>query len=246
LIRGLAEFGIVGAFTSVPVSHDELDAITSALVGVFFWAGRFEGLGNAEEDYLIIPEIASGDSRWKGISAIGLSGPMCSGKTTAGAFLKERGYHYGRYSQVIENIARRRGLTPSRAVLQQIGIEVNQQFQGQRWLGRQLLSLMPTSVNLVIDGLRHPADHAFLIETLGPDFMHLNIVADRNIRMLRYLRDGHTEDEFERASTHLAEAGVPGLAELAHATVTNNSDSIDSFAQSVFAMLKPTPTERKG
>jgi len=36
LEAGLAEFGVVGDFLKDPVSHDELDAITSAIVGIFF------------------------------------------------------------------------------------------------------------------------------------------------------------------------------------------------------------------
>ena len=54
---GLSDFGLVGEFQSSNVSHDELDAITSALVGIFFWSGRFEALGNDDEGYLIIPDL---------------------------------------------------------------------------------------------------------------------------------------------------------------------------------------------
>jgi len=41
------------------ISHDEIDALTSALVGYFYLAGEYEGLGNEEEGYLIIPKIVS-------------------------------------------------------------------------------------------------------------------------------------------------------------------------------------------
>ena len=36
------------------VSHDELDAITSALVGLFYLAGHYEALGDEDCD-LIVP-----------------------------------------------------------------------------------------------------------------------------------------------------------------------------------------------
>lgn len=55
LKRGLRDFGLRGNFLSGKVSHDELDAITSALVGYFYLAGLYERLGNEEEGYLIIP-----------------------------------------------------------------------------------------------------------------------------------------------------------------------------------------------
>lgn len=39
------------------ISHDELDAFTSALVGYFYLADFYEALGNSEEEHLIIPEL---------------------------------------------------------------------------------------------------------------------------------------------------------------------------------------------
>ena len=57
LARGLEAFGIKGSFLSEQVSHDELDAITSAAVGYFYLTGDYEALGNKPEDYLIIPKL---------------------------------------------------------------------------------------------------------------------------------------------------------------------------------------------
>lgn len=57
LAGGLASFGVKGVFLSGQPSHDELDAITSALVGYFYLTGDYEGLGNEREDYLIIPQL---------------------------------------------------------------------------------------------------------------------------------------------------------------------------------------------
>lgn len=39
------------------ISHDELDAFTSALVGYFYLADEYEALGNKEEEHLIIPRL---------------------------------------------------------------------------------------------------------------------------------------------------------------------------------------------
>jgi predicted nuclease with RNAse H fold len=52
---GLSRAGIEGDFLHGKVSHDEVDAITSALVGVFYLADDYIALGNAAEDYLIVP-----------------------------------------------------------------------------------------------------------------------------------------------------------------------------------------------
>ncbi|MCG3112049.1 MAG: DUF429 domain-containing protein [Candidatus Manganitrophus sp. SB1] len=54
---GLSAFGIEGDFLSKEASHDELDAITSAVVGYFYLSGDYEALGNDSEEYLIIPKL---------------------------------------------------------------------------------------------------------------------------------------------------------------------------------------------
>jgi len=38
------------------ITHDEIDALTSALVGYFYLAGMYEAIGDSEEGYLIIPD----------------------------------------------------------------------------------------------------------------------------------------------------------------------------------------------
>jgi predicted nuclease with RNAse H fold/uncharacterized protein YprB with RNaseH-like and TPR domain len=58
LKKGLIRFGIEGDFVErAKVTHDELDAITSALVAGFFWSGAFEALGTEEEGFLIVPDL---------------------------------------------------------------------------------------------------------------------------------------------------------------------------------------------
>jgi predicted nuclease with RNAse H fold len=57
LIGGLQAFGIRGQVNKPDVTHDEIDAVTSAVVGYFYLVGHYEALGNEVEDYLIIPSI---------------------------------------------------------------------------------------------------------------------------------------------------------------------------------------------
>lgn len=52
----LVDFGLEGDFANEKSTHDELDAITSALVGYFYSTEDYEALGNEEEDYLIVPK----------------------------------------------------------------------------------------------------------------------------------------------------------------------------------------------
>ncbi len=60
LKQGLRSVGLEGEFVNSRNSHDELDAITSALVGYFYLADEYEALGNEDEGFLIIPAINSG------------------------------------------------------------------------------------------------------------------------------------------------------------------------------------------
>ena len=52
---GLVRAGISGEYATTKVTHDEVDAVTSALVGLFYLADDFIALGTPSEDYLIVP-----------------------------------------------------------------------------------------------------------------------------------------------------------------------------------------------
>jgi uncharacterized protein YprB with RNaseH-like and TPR domain/predicted nuclease with RNAse H fold/dephospho-CoA kinase len=231
LANGLAKFGVKGDFIKNSVKHDELDAITSAIVGFFFWSGKFEALGNNDEEYLIIPDIKNAQISWKERKVIGLSGPIAAGKTTAGIFLKSKVFHCGRFSLVIESLLQEHGIQPNRQSLQRKGEEVNKK-EGQRWLCKKLLRMLPIEGNLVIDGLRFPEDHAFLVETFGPAFLHIHIDAPEATRLERYIIDGRTKEEFVEANSHQVESNVPKLASLAH-IVLDNSRDMNSFKNKI-------------
>ena len=227
LAKGLERFGVEGDFIKNQISHDELDAITSAIVGLFFWSGKFEALGNIEEEYLIIPALKTDPTTWKERRVIGLSGPINAGKTTAGNFLKTEGFHYGRFSLVLESILRDRGIQPTRENLQQIGEEVHRD-PGQRWLCHRLIQRLPDQGDIVIDGLRYQEDHSYLVETFGPAFLHIYIDSPQDILLERYINNGHSKDDFPMAISHPVEKKVDRLYSLAH-NVINNSSSINVF-----------------
>jgi uncharacterized protein YprB with RNaseH-like and TPR domain/predicted nuclease with RNAse H fold len=56
LREGLLSLGLQGEFRHSLVSHDELDAITSALVGYFYLSGDYEAVGTEQEGVIIIPK----------------------------------------------------------------------------------------------------------------------------------------------------------------------------------------------
>lgn len=230
LKKGLETFGITGEFATTNLSHDELDAITSAIVGLYFWSGQFEAIGDEEEEYLIIPDLKIDPRPWRQRRVIGLSGAIAAGKTAAARFIESKGYCYGRYSQVLEAILREEGKEPSRAELQRLGEEVNQ-TKGQRWLGRRLLDRVAPATSLVIDGLRFPEDHAFLKEVFGPAFVHVYLAASSDLRAERYCHGKGNKREFGNADEHTVEGEVEKLRHLADIVIDNTGEKSDLEAQ---------------
>jgi len=55
----LTNLGIVPVTNRNVISHHEIDALTSALVGYFYMIGEYEDLGNQDEGYLVIPNLAN-------------------------------------------------------------------------------------------------------------------------------------------------------------------------------------------
>jgi uncharacterized protein YprB with RNaseH-like and TPR domain/predicted nuclease with RNAse H fold len=53
----LKDMGIKVTSERETITHDELDALTSALVGYFYLAGNYEAIGNIDEEYLIVPSF---------------------------------------------------------------------------------------------------------------------------------------------------------------------------------------------
>ena len=56
LIQGLKAIGIgIGNLDQARISHDEIDAVTCALAGLYYLKGRFERVGNDDEGSIVIP-----------------------------------------------------------------------------------------------------------------------------------------------------------------------------------------------
>lgn len=238
LEKGLAEFGVAGNYLIEPVTHDELDAITSAIVGVFFWSGRFERLG--EEPYsdeaLIIPDLNTNPVQWQNRFVVGISGAVAAGKTTAAKFLANLGFCYGRYSQVVERVAAERHKPVTREILQQVGQKIHKK-NGQRWLGKTLLQQLPANGNLVIDGIRFPEDHAMLVEAFGPAFFHIHIGASYQVRRHRYMSRENVAANFEAADLHPVEKHADNLSGLAN-LVLENEDTLECLKLRMEQLVK--------
>lgn len=218
---GLKNFGIRGKYTTSKVTHDELDAITSALVGTFHLAELSEELGTANEPPLIIPRLEVSSAPL----VIGVSGPIAAGKTTLAAILQAEGFANTRFSLVIDDILKERSLPLDRQHRQLIGIEINREGR-QRELAERTISRVMGASTIVVDGLRFPDDHAFLKEKFGFKFRHIHVSAPDDIRRKRYterleLPPLNADKLFDEANASEVEQMVPTLERLADETLFN-------------------------
>ena len=221
LKRGLREFGIVGDYVTKKVTHDELDAITSALVGTFHLAGMSEALGTEKEAPLIIPSLECSAAPF----VVGVSGPIAAGKTTLARALEGIGFAYTRYSLVLDDLLSAEKQSLTRGARQRLGGQINASGH-QRWLCEKTIARVGTAEKIVVDGLRFPDDNAFLTERFGMRFLHVYIDADKETRRQRH--GGLAEDVgFDEALNAAVECRVSELSGLAHETFVNEGSRLD-------------------
>ena len=231
LKMGLREFGIVGDYEMQKVTHDELDAITSALVGTFHLAGMSEALGTDKEAPLIIPRLERGMTPF----VVGISGPIAAGKTTLACALEGMGFAYTRFSLVIDDLLSAQNEALTRAARQRLGSEINASGR-QRWLSEMTIARVGPAKNIVVDGLRFPDDSAFFTERFGMRFLHIYVDADKRTRRRRYslLAEGVGFDEAEDATV---ERRVAELFGLAHDIFVNRGSrkDVERYAEGILA-----------
>ena len=221
LKQGLASFGIIGdLIDNSDISHDEVDAITSALVGYFYLNEQYVGLGNEEEDYLIVPRIQEELLNKRLI--IGLSGETGAGKTTVAMYLQFKyGMKYFRYSKVIEQMYH----VTDKEELQKIGAKIANNKEDQRELTRYMIKNMESKVSYVIDGLRHFEDYEELQKYFGNDFVFIYLECRYKNRYKRYnkLHVNHiSPEQFERINNHKSERDIALLQFKSDYRIDNN------------------------
>lgn len=230
LALGLQEFGIYGDFCIHDVSHDELDAITSAIVGYFFWAGKFEALGTEEEAPLIIPDITANNEAWLRRRVIGISGLIGSGKTTAAQYFASRGYTKARFSDILRQQLLYQNIEPTRSTLQRLGLEVYSSDGGQRTLSSKVAKLVEHADSAVVDGLRFPEDRATFIEFFGPAFLHIHLNCNQAV-LIKHQLELHEDISPAEALRHDVERGIPLLGRLADIHIPNDGTKAELFAK---------------
>lgn len=177
LVLGLKEFGLDGNFIVTKVSHDELDAITSAVVGLFFWTGMFEALGNPLEEYLIIPDLNGDSNAWLDRNVIGISETIELSPETM-TQLRELNFEVLNFQKIKVLTKKRQDLRERAASLaKEIGIPIDLQ---RKWLGKELVSRYKANKRLLLLGVANAGDRSMVTEIFGPvfKFYHVDSVSD--------------------------------------------------------------------
>ena len=230
LKQGLASFGIEGdLIDKEDISHDEVDAITSALVGYFYLNNQYIGLGNDAEDYLIVPRIQ--DELLHKRVVIGLCGETSAGKTTVAEYLRFKyGLKYFRYSQVIED----KYDVHDKQELQSVGVRISQNEEEQRELTKYMVRKMDETSSYVIDGLRHVLDYQELKNSFKQEFIFIYIDCKYGVRCKRYKKmfDNEISDEkFREINNHKSEQEIAFVQMKADYLVDNNKGYKDLWEQ---------------
>jgi len=238
LCESLKRFGI--DIKDANISHDELDAITSALVGYFYLSGQYLGLGDERENDLIIPSIPAFDVKSGRSKVIALAGETGSGKSTAALYLTLKyGLKYIRYSQVIAKLANFKGKYDKNA-LQKAGLQLHNEL-GQRKITLKLIDSLPENTHVVIDGVRWVEDLQTLQEHFGNRLKVLMIECPDKIISRRLLKSpffmGKTEEDIKDILTHGVESEIITLG-FHIPEIVSNKGSFKGFYEKLDTLVR--------
>lgn len=234
-------FGLIGDYLSnIKISHDELDAVSSALVGLFYINNQFVPLGNKNEGYLIVPNVSTVPIH---PIVIGLTGEIATGKTTLSEYLRfKHGFKSLRYSQIIQRLYQ---CDDSRTTLQRIGYEISQDDKQQKRLSLEIIKEIEAhpNTNYVIDGLRHQIDLETLSEHFGDRFSLLYIEATFNNMFRRYNKRNVTQiskEEFRAILENNAEKDIISFVMYCYTrnNIITNNDTFKRYFETVELKLK--------
>jgi len=233
-------FGIVGDyFLSDMVKHDELDAIASALVGLFYLNGQYVALGNDKEDFLIVPSVA--DKPKKPV-ILGLTGAISAGKTTLAEYLKFKyGFRTLRYSQIICDLY---GCGNDRKTLQTIGAEIARDPERQKGLSVAIIDKIEKDshkCNYAIDGIRHELDYETLKKHFCERFEMIYIDVNFTNAFNRYNKRGGkiiAKDEFKAICNHDSEQDIWMLRPKYNCSAIENNKTYKNFFERMDSFLK--------
>lgn len=175
---------------------------------------------------------------------IGITGQMASGKTTIAEYIIEKyGATSHRFSTPLRDILNRIYVENTRENLQKLSEPLRAAF-GEDTLAKVIAHDVQadTSHLIVVDGVRRPADVAYLKDVEG--FILLALTAEMKIRYERLTQrtenvddQNKTFEQFQKDHEQEPEQKIDEVSQGADITLENNGSVEDLFAQ-VDALLK--------
>jgi dephospho-CoA kinase len=160
--------------------------------------------------------------------AIGITGRIGAGKTSAGRYLSSRhGFQYLRYSQVLSEWKD----PETKANLQEIGWEVMANgMQGE--LNRRLIDQIVSGADVAVDGPRHPLDCKSLKKAFESSFHLLFIDSSQEVRWERKKdkKKYASFASFKTADSHPVEQQIESLRASSALVFQNQGSLQDLYA----------------
>lgn len=122
---------------------------------------------------------------------IGLTGTMSAGKGEVSLYLKEKGFEYHRYSEIVVEETKRRGLNITRENLQKVGNMLRGEYGDESILSKRILKKIKSN-KVVVDGVRNSAEIRELRKT--KHFYLVGIDAPQKLRFERLKKRGREGD----------------------------------------------------
>ena len=118
---------------------------------------------------------------------LGLTGTMASGKGEMVNYLKTKGFVYYMYSGILRDIAKQRGIEPTRANLQKLGVDIKRESRNLGILSKEILKEIKTG-KAVVDGIRNVDEikelkkrkNTFIIGVTAPQRLRYKRIRKRN------------------------------------------------------------------
>jgi histidinol phosphatase-like PHP family hydrolase/predicted nuclease with RNAse H fold/dephospho-CoA kinase len=178
LRAGLRELGLKGPGLKTE-SHDEMDAITSAIVGRFYEANEFEPMGIPSEAQLIIPKLHP--LIYERLPVICLSGKTGAGKSVVARYLSLfYGFHWLRTRNIIhalltddlqlplESRIYKKGITEKTITdtdLRDFGIIILEQYKQEPLIRKLDEMVVAVKRPVVVDAVRDLSDFLSLSQS---------------------------------------------------------------------------------
>ena len=248
LRSGLRDLGIIGPGLDT-TSHDEMDAITSALVGRYFESGCFEPMGIPLEAQLIVPRVQILDFERPPIIAV--SGKTGAGKSVVSRYLAlNYGFYWIKTREIIKNllladfdgiVSRKLGYKKdnfiTEKVLRDFGRIIMQDY-GQSPLRNLLTKIIKeTSGPVVVDSIRTVDDLAISQENIG-ELIYWHIETPDNIINTRWNHRG-PKKQYSINSFKCIDRDIESIRQHVNYEI-NNSGTYESLFKNIDRVLFKT------